>query len=182
MITSLPEKGERPTSDWLVFPKPNQRASFRLFCFPYAGAGSMVYSSWPDGLPDHVEVISLLYPGRESCLRVSPFISMHPMINVLVEEIIPKLDRPFAFFGHSMGGLIAFELARELRRRQCSLPTHLFISSRRAPHLPSPLTTLLSPISLVTSTKPCWPISRSQSNRFPPLLHRSRRLKNPQAM
>ncbi len=138
MIITKPTSNEKPTSDWLVFPKPNQHATFRLFCFPYAGAGSMVYRTWPDGLPPQVEVVSILYPGRESRLRVTPCVTMQTMILALVEEILPKLDMPFAFYGHSLGGLIAFELTRELRRRQWSQPTRLFISSRRAPQLPDP--------------------------------------------
>jgi medium-chain acyl-[acyl-carrier-protein] hydrolase len=139
MITSSPKTNEKPTSEWLVFPKPNPNASLRMFCFPYAGAGSIVYRTWPDGLPSQIEVVSILYPGRESRLRVPPFNSMKPLIDALAAEMLPLLDRPFAFYGHSLGGLIAFELARELRRCQNPLPSHLFISSRRAPHLPDPL-------------------------------------------
>jgi medium-chain acyl-[acyl-carrier-protein] hydrolase len=53
-----------------------------------------------------------------------------------VRDIFPYLDRPFAFFGHSMGGIISFELARHLRRKHGIEPDHLFISGRRAPQLP----------------------------------------------
>lgn len=52
------------------------------------------------------------------------------------ESIIPYLDKPFAFFGHSMGAMISFELARQLRREHRPLPLHLFISGQRAPHIP----------------------------------------------
>jgi medium-chain acyl-[acyl-carrier-protein] hydrolase len=144
MITSSPKTNEKPTSDWMVFPKPNLPAAMRLFCFPYAGAGSMVYRTWPEGLPPQVEVVSILYPGRESRLRVPRIHSMKPLISALAAEIIPFLDRPFAFFGHSLGGLIAFELARELRRRHHPLPSHFFISSRRAPQLHDPLPPIAS--------------------------------------
>lgn len=138
MANIIPNDREKLSSDWLVYPKPIPRASFRLFCFPYAGAGSMVYRTWPEGLPPQVEVVSLLFPGRESRLRTAPYVTMQPLVEALVEEILPTLDRPFAFYGHSLGGLIAFELARELRRRGHPLPTALFIASRRAPHLPDP--------------------------------------------
>ena len=143
MITSLPVNPTRPISDWLVIPKPNRTASLRLFCFPYAGAGSTVYRAWVDSLPKDVELVSWLFPGRESRLRTPPFVSIRPLIKALSAEIAPLLDKPFAFFGHSLGGLLAFELVRELRRQNSPLPVHLFISSRRAAHLPDPR----SPIS-----------------------------------
>ncbi len=111
----------------------------RLFCFPYAGAGSLVFRTWPQALPPQVEVISLLYPGRESRLRVPPLTSLPALVSAIATEMQPWLDRPFALFGHSLGGLIAFELARELRRRQAPLPLHLFVSGRRAAHVPEAL-------------------------------------------
>lgn len=125
-------------SNWVVFPKPNPKARFRLFCFPYAGAGPVVYRSWVDSLPHHWELISLLYPGRESRLRETPFVSFRPLLGAMLVEIAPYLDRPFAFYGHSLGGLIAFGLARALRSQSAMAPIHLFISSRRAAHLPDP--------------------------------------------
>lgn len=127
-----------PASTWLVFPKPNPAACLRLFCFPYAGAGPVVYRTWADGLPKNVEVISLLYPGRESRLREAPFVSIQSLLSALPVEIAPYLDRPFVFYGHSLGGLIAYGLARVLRSQSAPLPAHLFISSRRAAHLPDP--------------------------------------------
>lgn len=77
-----------------------------------------------------------MLPGRESRLRERAYTRMEPIVDALAREIVPFLDRPFAFFGHSMGGSIAFDLARRLRSELGIEPDHLFISARRAPHFP----------------------------------------------
>lgn len=128
-----------PASPWLVFPKPNPGAETRLFCFPYAGAGPVVYRAWPESLPTTVEVITIHYPGRESRFREPLFEALQPLVDALAGDIVPFLDRPYAFFGHSMGALVAFELARKLRALGARLPEHLFVSARRAPHIPERL-------------------------------------------
>ncbi len=74
-------------------------------------------------------------PGRESRLREPPYTQIEPLIDALERDIFPYLDKPFAFFGHSMGGLISFELARRLYCKHQVEPDHLFISGRRAPQL-----------------------------------------------
>lgn len=109
--------------------------SLRLICFSHAGAGASVYSRWAEKLPQGVEVCAVRYPGRESRLREPPCDRMHALIDVLSQELLPWLDLPFAFFGHSMGALVAFELSRSLRRRHQRGPVRLFVSGRVAPHL-----------------------------------------------
>lgn len=125
-------------SDWIVFPKPNPQAKLRLFCFPYAGGAASVYRSWPEGCPAEIEICSVQLPGRESRWREPRFTAVGPLIQALSGSIRPFLDRPFAFFGHSLGALVAFELARRLRREGATEPVYLFVSGRRAPHLPNP--------------------------------------------
>jgi len=139
MQTAPSTHSSPPASPWLVFPKPNPQAQLRLFCLPYAGAGPIVYRVWPDHLPASVEVVSIHYPGRESRFRETPYAAMRPLVDTLVTEMLPFFDRPFAFFGHSLGSLIAFEVARRLRQTGAPLPVHLLISSRRAPHMPETL-------------------------------------------
>lgn len=127
---------------WLSRLNPDPAARLRLFAFPYAGAGTVVYRTWAAGLPKDVELNVIRLPGRESRLREQPYTQMQPLVTALVDAIQSTLDKPFAFFGHSMGGLVAFETARELRRRGLPMPLHLLISARRAPHLPDPDTLL----------------------------------------
>ena len=121
---------------WFVRPKPNPRARLRLFCFPYAGGGSVIYRSWIEHLPEAIELWCLRLPGRESRLAEPPFTRLMPLVTALAEVILPYLDVPFAFFGHSMGGLISFELIHAIGRRHDLVPIHAFVSGHRAPHLP----------------------------------------------
>ncbi len=139
MVATHPFNPPPTPSPWLVFPKPNPQARLRLFCFPYAGAGPVVFHTWPASLSSQVEIIAVHYPGREARLRETPYGSIQPLLKALTNEILPYLDCPFAFYGHSLGGLIAYELSRALRLQAAPQPVHLFISSRRAAHLPDPL-------------------------------------------
>lgn len=108
-----------------------------MFCFPYAGGGASIYRGWAASLPSDVEVCPVQLPGRESRLRDQPFDRLPPLIAAAAEALAPHFGMPFVFFGHSMGAMIAFELARELRRRGKPLPLHLFVAGRRAPQLPA---------------------------------------------
>lgn len=122
---------------WLSYPKPNPRARLRLFCFPYAGGGALIFRAWPESLPETVEVCSVQLPGRGARMTEPLFTHLSPLLQTLVEAILPCMDRPFAFFGHSMGALISFELARYLREQFGLEPACLFVSGRGAPHLPN---------------------------------------------
>ena len=123
---------------WIVQPKPNPRASLRLFCFPFAGRGAQGFRAWPDALPSSVELCAVQLPGREERMREPPFSSVLPMVDSLRAAILPALDKPFAFFGHSMGALVAFELARLLGRDHQLAPECLFVSARVAPSVALP--------------------------------------------
>lgn len=110
-------------------------AKLRLFCFPYAGGGAAVFHTWADSLPGAVSLCPVRLPGRESRLAEPPFQHMDALVEALSAAIIPYLATPFAFFGHSMGAAIAFELARSLRKQNQPLPVGLFVSGARAPQL-----------------------------------------------
>src|SRR5262245_8465793 len=87
-------------------------AKMRLFCFPYAGASVSIFRLWPSYLPKFLEVYSVELPGRDSLIRQLPFTKMSCLVQGLTLAMGPYLDVPFALFGHSMGSLISFELAR----------------------------------------------------------------------
>ena len=121
---------------WLLRFAPRPQTGVRLFCFSYAGGGAALYRPWLDALSPDIELCAVQLPGRENRLREPPFASLTALVDALVPALRPHLDRPFAFFGHSMGALVAFELARALRSRGDEQPSHLMLSGRRAPHLP----------------------------------------------
>ncbi len=124
--------------EWIVRYRPNEQARLRLFCFPYAGGGASIFRPWVDILPPEVEVCSIQLPGREYRVGTPAYRRIAPLEEALAEAIVPYLDRPFAFFGHSMGALVSFELARLLRKKYHKYPEHLFLAAYRAPHLPNP--------------------------------------------
>lgn len=117
----------------------NPDARMRLVCLPYAGGGASIYRSWQRHFPDNIEVCCVQLPGRENRLAEPLFTSMQPLVETLAEALVRSLDRPFAFFGHSMGGLICYELAKLLQHRYQLTPTHLFVSAIRAPEIPDPI-------------------------------------------
>jgi surfactin synthase thioesterase subunit len=123
---------------WIARYRPNPEAELRLFCFPYAGGGASVFRAWSEVLPSNVEVCAVQPPGRETRIGELAFKRMDPLIADLVEAIEPLLDRPFVFYGHSMGALVAFELTRHLRREGKPQPERLLLAAFRAPQLPNP--------------------------------------------
>lgn len=118
---------------WLYFFSPNQEAEVRLFCLPYAGGTVTTYRAWPKKLPPSVEVCAVQLPGRGSRMPEPPFTQLAPLVRALAQNLLPHLDRPYALFGHSMGALVAFELARHLRREHGLGPAHFFASGQSAP-------------------------------------------------
>ncbi|MET9666786.1 alpha/beta fold hydrolase [Streptomyces sp. NPDC006475] len=112
--------------------------AIRLFCLPYAGGAASAYAQWSPFLGDEVEVCGIELPGRQSRWSDRPFTRMEPLVDALASAIESELDVPYALFGHSMGSLVAFELARELRRRGAAEPHVLFASAGPAPQLRRP--------------------------------------------
>jgi medium-chain acyl-[acyl-carrier-protein] hydrolase len=117
---------------------PNRRrgASRRLFCFPHAGVGPSVFRGWADDLAADAEVCLIQPPGKEGRHREPPCSSIEALLPILIEDMLPLLDRPFAFYGHSLGAKVAFECALGLRRIHHPEPAHIFVAASPAPQLP----------------------------------------------
>jgi medium-chain acyl-[acyl-carrier-protein] hydrolase len=121
------------SNPWFTCLKPDKNAALRLFCFPYAGGGALIYRTWPPSLPEGVEVYAAQLPGRGTRLRENAYTKLSSLVDAVATELTRYLDKPFAFFGHSMGALIGFELAHKLRIDLGVEPVHLFISGTWAP-------------------------------------------------
>jgi surfactin synthase thioesterase subunit len=124
-------------TNWLAFAHPSFGARFRLFCFPHAGLGASVFRTWVGALHPDVDICPVQFPGRESRQLEVPFTSMADLADAAAEALRPYADVPFALLGHSMGALAAFEVAQRLD--ETTTPAHLFVSARRAPHMPDRL-------------------------------------------
>lgn len=123
---------------WIIRFGERPAAEIRLFCFPHAGGGASAYRTWPNDLPASVEVCAVQPPGRESRLREPASETPLALAEGVVDGVRPWMDAPFAFFGHSMGALLAFETARALPRSGLPGPEWLFLSGRRGPAMPDP--------------------------------------------
>ena len=117
--------------------KPKEDSKFRLFCFPYAGGGSSFFYKWTQSLHAEIEICPVRLPGREDRLSEMPFTNIDSLVKSLSQSFQPYLDIPFAFFGHSMGATLCFELAQYLWRHFDRTPVKLFVSGRNAPHIKS---------------------------------------------
>lgn len=108
-------------------------ATHRLICFPHAGAGAPAYTDWAELLPAGIELVAVQLPGRQNRIGEDPFTEVAPLVNVLTHALRPVLDGSYAFFGHSAGAVLAYELARALRKRGSKGPERLFLSAQPAP-------------------------------------------------
>jgi surfactin synthase thioesterase subunit len=113
------------------------RQCMKLLFFSYAGAGAQVFRQWHRFLPPEAGMCLAHLPGKGPHWGEPGFTALRPLVERIVDSLPPFLSGPVAFYGHSMGALTAFEVARETRRRFGVEPVHLFISSRRAPQIPS---------------------------------------------
>lgn len=111
----------------------NEVIKLRLFCLPYSGASAMAYSRWRRSLPEWLQVRPLELPGRGMRMDEPLQSDIRRLASQLADEISAELDRPYALFGHSLGGLLAFELAHALRERGLPEPLALFASATAGP-------------------------------------------------
>ncbi len=122
---------------WVNCSRSQKEPEFHLFCFPHAGGGTAVFRKWADILPRSIHLWVAQLPGRESRIQEAPFRDFVPLVEELTASLQPLVDQPFGFFGHSMGALLGFEVARMLRRRRGPIPEILFLSAGRAPQFTS---------------------------------------------
>jgi len=123
------------STPWFFKPATVPRASqlVRLYCFSHAGGSAALYRPWQAAISPDIEIRAVQLPGRGARWHETSYTDWHPLVDELATVIAHDATSPFAFFGHSMGGLLAFEVTRELRRRHKALPMHLFVSGGNAP-------------------------------------------------
>ncbi|WBB71198.1 lantibiotic dehydratase [Micromonospora sp. WMMD1128] len=120
--------------NWFVSAGSRPEAPVRLFCLPYAGAGASAFRHWPAAFGPGVEVLPVQLPGRENRIMEDPRFT----VAEVADAIAARADRPYAIYGHSMGGRLGFEVVRELRRTGRPLPLRLYVGGARAPHVAGP--------------------------------------------
>lgn len=129
------KSGSGPDTIWFEKFAARRDPALRLLCFPYAGGSEHIFRSWRWHFPAPVELWVARLPGRGMRLGEKPFTRLTSLVQAIADQWEDQVKAQCAFYGHSMGATIAFELARELRKRSRPGPVQLFVSGHRAPHL-----------------------------------------------
>ncbi|MBZ4320910.1 thioesterase II family protein [Streptomyces huiliensis] len=106
-----------------------------LFCFPYGGGGSRAYAELLEPLPPWVTPVTARLPGRESARRQPALTDVGAMADLLLPGVVEAVDRPFVFYGHSLGARVAYEAVHRLADAGRPLPAALCVSGAPAPAL-----------------------------------------------
>ncbi|MGH3810260.1 MAG: thioesterase II family protein [Pseudonocardiaceae bacterium] len=118
---------------WIRRYHPAREGSARLVCFPHAGGSASFFFPVSAALAPGVEVVAVQYPGRQD-RRAEPNIDTIPhLAEAILPVVRPLADRPLAFFGHSMGAVLAYEVAFRLEQDGAAPLARLYVSGRRAP-------------------------------------------------
>lgn len=123
------------STPWFTRFGASHEGALRVFCFPYAGGNATAFKDWLPALPPDIELWAATYPGRIPRFNEPAIASMPVLVAALLREL-PR-DKPYVLFGHSLGGLVAFELLRSLQRSGHALPHSLFVAATRPPHAES---------------------------------------------
>ena len=142
------------TKLWFKSLHPERPHRIDLFAFPYAGAGTGAFHTWHQHLPPWIRIHLVQLAGRENRFLEAPASRAIDIVEPISEAIRSIAHSPYVIFGHSMGAILAFEVARQLRRISSTLPAALIVSGRCAPQLrPNvPLVSHLDEIRLVYRT------------------------------
>ena len=148
LLSQITQSGVRSESDmevqplsnmgtpWLQCARPNsEKASMRIFGFPFVGGGASIFNSWNQHIDESIEMIGVQYPGRESRIAETPLDNMEELVKSIVENMLPFLDRSYVLYGHSMGALISYEVARYLQKHYQEKPLKLVIGAWTSPSM-----------------------------------------------
>lgn len=123
------------TSTWFVRPVERPQAKINLFCLPYAGGNTRIFQSWPESLPEFVELVAIELPGRGRRIHEPAFDSMEALVQELSFALYSQIDKPYVVIGHSMGSRIALNTLSKLDQLGCAPPLHFIASGSAPPHI-----------------------------------------------
>ncbi len=127
---------ENPQGPWTLDAPARGAGRAQLWCFAYAGGGASAFHGWGEALAPLAETRAVQMPGRENRLREPPFETWPDLLDGLAAALGPRLEEPWALYGHSLGGLIAFEFARRMAFEGYPPPAAFFVGGCRPPEHP----------------------------------------------
>src|SRR6476469_5354227 len=116
-VNDLGDRNADVSGSWWTVPIRRPSAELQLYCLPHAGGGASMLVPLAALLPEAIQLRAVLLPGREARFREPAHARMTSLVGALADALAPDPAERYALFGHSMGALVAYELARELRRR-----------------------------------------------------------------
>ncbi|WP_062214036.1 thioesterase II family protein [Streptomyces sp. NBRC 109706] len=125
--------GAERNTDWVRRYHPNPHAPFRLVALPHAGGSASYFFRFAELMAPTAEVLAIQYPGRQDRYAEPPMPSVDLLADAVHQALRPFADRPLAFFGHSMGAVISYEVARRFEAGDGLVAQGLFLSGRRSP-------------------------------------------------
>lgn len=157
---------------WVIRTRPVQEPRIRICCFPFAGGSASTFRTWLalGVLPEGVEVCALELPGHGERLGEPALTRFSDVVQGATASLLPFVNTtPFVIFGHSLGALLGFEVARTLQREYSSTPHHLFVSACSAPQVPHTLAsmTTIAEIMEYLRSLGSHPIESMIARRFP---------------
>lgn len=130
------DDGAQKLYRWLKCFRSQPLAPAILVCFPFAGGGANFYRRWPEFFFKDIEIYAVQLPGRETRLREACVETAEEVSAAVIDEILACCrQRPLVLFGHSMGSLLAYDVATRLKKYYEREPKALFVSGRQAPHV-----------------------------------------------
>ncbi|MET3524499.1 SDR family NAD(P)-dependent oxidoreductase [Mesorhizobium abyssinicae] len=131
------EQSRKESEALLSVLKSSLDPSYRIICFPHGGGGAHSFRTWSEYLPDDVDLICLDLPGRGKRSAEALIRSMDVLVSMVTEALRGYSDRPFVFFGHSVGALVAYEIARSLEKASRPSPFHVVVSAHPSADVPA---------------------------------------------
>ena len=113
-----------------ILNKPKNK-KLRLFCFPYAGGNAAIYNEWIDKIGEDIELVAIQLTGRSERMFEDTVDNMDELVDILYKIISTTLHEPFALFGHSMGGLIAYALEKKIEQFSNKKAEYVVISATK---------------------------------------------------
>ncbi|MFI8294146.1 thioesterase II family protein [Streptomyces sp. NPDC085614] len=131
--TKPPHQHAQTASDWFPYDRPTENPWCTVVCLPFAGGGASFYLPWRQREPDGLDICAVQPPGRETRGNSAPLRSMADLVSATADALEGRLHGPYALFGHSLGALTAFELARALPSLGLPPPIRLFAACAKPP-------------------------------------------------